>query len=81
MRVGELLGLAREIKGWTIRDLERETGISNALISQIETGHVKDPSFTKVVRLCEALGLPLNRAAEAVSLKRIKEIMRKPEKS
>lgn len=77
MTVGELIGLARAIKGWTIRDLERETGISNALISQIETGHVKEPSFTKVVRLCEALGLPLDRVAECVSLKRLKAILRK----
>lgn len=77
MRIGELIGLARAIKGWTIRDLERETGISNALISQIETGHVKDPSFTKVVRLCEALGLPLDRAAKCVSLKYLKSILRK----
>lgn len=77
MRIGELLGLARAIKGWTIRDLERETGISNALISQIETGHVKDPSFTKVVRLCEALGLPLDRAAHCVSLKAVKAVLRK----
>lgn len=78
MRVGELLGLAREIKGWTIRDLERETGISNALISQIETGHVKDPSFTKVVRLCEALNVSLDRAADLVSLKQLKAMLRKP---
>lgn len=76
MRVGELIGLARAIKGWTIRDVERETGISNALISQIETGRVKDPSFTKVVRICEALGLPLDRAAECVSLKHLKSMLR-----
>jgi transcriptional regulator with XRE-family HTH domain len=78
MRVGELLKLAREIKGYTVRDLERETGISNALISQIETGHVKQPSFINVVRLCEALNLPIERAANAVSLKAMKEILRQP---
>lgn len=77
MRVGELLSLAREIKGWTIRDVERETGISNALVSQIETGHIKDPSFTKVVRICEALGVPIDRAAECASLKQLKAMLRK----
>lgn len=65
MRLGELIALARELKGWTLRDLERETGISNALISQIERGQVKDPSFTRVVRLVDALGFSLDRAAEA----------------
>jgi len=63
MRLGELIGLARECKGWTLRDLERATGISNALISQIETGKVKDPGFTTVVRLADALGFTLDRAA------------------
>lgn len=77
MRVGEMIELARRVKGWTVRDLERETGISNSLISQIETGHVKDPSFTKVVRLCEALNLPLEKAAQCVSLKALKAILRK----
>lgn len=76
MRVGELLQLARQINGMSIRALEKETGISNALISQIETGHVKEPSFTNVVRLCEALNLPVQKAAEAVSLKRVKAVLR-----
>ncbi len=77
MRLGELLKLAREIKGWTIRDLERETGISNALISQVETGRIKEPSFTNVVRMSEALGLKIERAAECVSLKALKAMLRK----
>lgn len=64
MRLGEYLALARELKGWTIRDLEKRTGISNALISQIETGHVREPGFHRVVRIARALGLPLDRLAE-----------------
>jgi transcriptional regulator with XRE-family HTH domain len=78
VKLGELVGLAREIKGMTIRDVERESGVSNAVISQIETGHIKEPSFLKVVRICEALGLPLDRAAACVSLKGLKSILRKP---
>lgn len=78
MVLGELLKLGREIKGWSLRDLERECGISNAMLSQIESGHVKNPSFTSVVRICEALNLPLDRAAGLVSLKRLKDILRKP---
>lgn len=76
MHLGELLKLAREIKGMTIRQLEKETGVSNALISQIETRHVKEPSFTNVVRICEALNLPLQRAADCVSLARLKAVLR-----
>lgn len=65
MRLGELIGIARECKGWTLRDLEKVSGVSNALISQIETGKVKDPGFTTVVRLVDALGVTLDRAATA----------------
>ena len=62
--IGEWLALARELKGWTLRDLEKRTGISNALISQMETGHIKEPSFRNIVRLARALGLKLDRLAE-----------------
>lgn len=79
MRLGELIAIGRECKGWTLRDLERESGVSNALISQIETGKVKDPGFSIVVRLCEALGVSIGRAAETASLKRLKAILRKGE--
>ncbi|MBZ9894196.1 helix-turn-helix domain-containing protein [Mesorhizobium sp. BR1-1-6] len=63
--LGELIGIARECKGWTLRDLEKASGVSNPLISQIETGKVKDPGFRTVVRLMDALGLSLDRAADA----------------
>lgn len=64
MKLGQLIGLARELKGWTLRDLEKATGISNALLSQIETGHVRQPSFQRVVKIAKALGLKLERLAE-----------------
>lgn len=70
MRLGELIAVARECKGWSLRDLERVSGISNALISQIETGKVKDPGFATVVSLIDALGLTLDRAATALRSKR-----------
>jgi transcriptional regulator with XRE-family HTH domain len=66
MKLGELIAIARECKGWTLRDMERETGISNALISQIEHGHVKDPGFSTVIRMARALGMSLDRVAGTV---------------
>jgi transcriptional regulator with XRE-family HTH domain len=77
MRLGELLAIGRECKGWTLRRLEKECGISNALLSKIETGHVKDPGFSTVVRICEALGIKIDRAAETASLKVLKAMLRK----
>lgn len=64
MKVGQILKMAREIRGKTLRDLERETGISNALISQIETGHVRQPSFHSVVKLARVLNVKLDTLAE-----------------
>lgn len=63
--LAELISIARELKGWTLRDLEKASGVSNPLISQIETGKVRDPGFSTVIRLVDALGLSLDRAAKA----------------
>lgn len=64
MRLGELVSLARELKGWSLRELEKRSGVSNALLSQIETGKIKDPGFTTVVSICDALGVSIDRAAQ-----------------
>jgi transcriptional regulator with XRE-family HTH domain len=64
MRLGELIAIARECKRLTLRDLEKRCGVSNALLSQIETGKVKDPGFRNVVKIAKALNLKLNRLAE-----------------
>jgi HTH-type transcriptional regulator, competence development regulator len=64
MRLGKLLATMRNVEGLSLRDLERRTGISNALISQIETNHVKEPSWRNVVKIARALNLKLDRLAE-----------------
>lgn len=63
MRLGELIAIGRECKGWSLRELEKRCGVSNALLSQIETGKVKDPGFSTVVRITDALGVSIERAA------------------
>jgi transcriptional regulator with XRE-family HTH domain len=74
--IAKLIALARELKGWTLRDLEKETKISNALISQIETGHVKDPGFHTVMALCAALGISGERIAKAAQDERFLKVLR-----
>jgi transcriptional regulator with XRE-family HTH domain len=63
MKLGELIRLSRELKGWTLRELEKRCGVGNALLSQIETGRVRDPSFGKVVKIAGALNFKLDRLA------------------
>lgn len=64
MKLGELITVSRELKKMSQRDLEAKSGVSNALISQIETGTVKQPGFRTVCKLAAALGLALKRLAE-----------------
>lgn len=64
MTLGELVRKARQRKGWSLRDLERETGIKNPTLCWIENGHTKDPSWRNVVKIAKALNLKLNRLAE-----------------
>lgn len=63
MKLGELLAIARELKGWSQRELEKKSGVSHAIIAQMETGGIKSPSFIKVARLAKALNLSLDRLA------------------
>jgi transcriptional regulator with XRE-family HTH domain len=68
MRLGELIAIARECKGWTLRDLEKACGVANPLLSQIETSKVKDPGFSTVVRIADALGISIERVAATARL-------------
>jgi transcriptional regulator with XRE-family HTH domain len=63
MKLGELISLSRELRGFSLRELEKRCGVSNALLSQIETGHVKEPGFRTIAKIADALGLSLKRLA------------------
>ena len=64
MKLDEAIAYGRECKRLTLRQLEEATGISNALLSQIETGKVREPSWRNVVRIARALDLKLDRLAK-----------------
>jgi HTH-type transcriptional regulator, competence development regulator len=53
----ELLAAARKAKGVSLREVERATGVSNAYISQMETGAVAEPSPHKLQVLAKYYGL------------------------
>jgi transcriptional regulator with XRE-family HTH domain len=74
----ELLTLARELKGWSLRELMDKSGVHHALIFQMETGKICNPSFAKVVALSDALGLPLERCAVAIRAQGPKMINKGP---
>ena len=51
----------RKRVGLTLREIEEQTGISNAYLSQIEQGHRNPPSPAMLKRLAKALGVSQNQ--------------------
>lgn len=46
----------RQSKGLTLREVQGLTGISNAYLSQLESGKIKSPSYATIKKLVDALG-------------------------
>lgn len=55
--IGERLRLARLSRGWSQRDLERESGVPRGRISDLE--HTADPKIRNLRALARALGITL----------------------
>lgn len=64
MTVGSFFKLCREIKDVSLRDVERETNISNAYLSQIEGGKIVNPSFKIIYTLCKFYNVNMERFIE-----------------
>jgi len=54
--LGEYLKRARESSQLTLREVEKQTGVSNAYISQLESGKVAQPSPNILHKLCTLYG-------------------------
>jgi len=52
-KLGELLRKTRELKGESLRDVEKATDVSNAYLSQIESGKIDEPSPNKLKALAD----------------------------
>lgn len=58
---------ARTAKGMTQTRLAKATGIPRPWISQLEQGHIANPSFTKILKLMDALEMKLSVSYTAES--------------
>jgi transcriptional regulator with XRE-family HTH domain len=56
--VGIYLRSLRDTRGLSLREVEKKTGVSNAVLSQIESGQVKRPSPNTLFKLAELYGVP-----------------------
>lgn len=57
-KLGSFLASSRQHKKLTLRAVEAETGISNAYLSQLETGKIRSPSPKMLRKLSELYGVP-----------------------
>jgi len=62
--IGKYLRAIREAAGLTLRAVEGKTGVSNAFLSQIESGKVKRPSPVVLHKLADAFGVPYETLME-----------------
>jgi transcriptional regulator with XRE-family HTH domain len=58
--LGSRIKLLRKSKGWSLRQVERLTGISNAHLSMIERGLIKDPGVFKVWTLAKLFNVTVD---------------------
>jgi len=62
MNPAELIKFHRKAKGWTMRELARQSGVSVAYIAKIEKGE-GNPTISIMQPILEAMGLTLTLAA------------------
>lgn len=58
MTLAEELRSIRRARGHTLREVEAATGISNAYLSQLETGTIKQPSPNFLYKLADFYRIP-----------------------
>ena len=63
-RLGQYLRAMRDAKGLSLRQVEAKSGISNAFVSQMESGKVKQPSPVILYKLAETYGVPYESLME-----------------
>ena len=54
------LEFARIMKGWSLTELSKRSGVSAMCIYQIETGRTKCPREETMMALADALGVPIS---------------------
>lgn len=63
---GEYIKALRESKGLTLREVEKQTEVSNAYLSQLESSKIKQPSPTTLYKLAELYGVKYEVLMEKV---------------
>ncbi len=62
--LGQELRRLRMLKGTSLREVEKATGVSNAYLSQLENGKTDNPSPRVLHKLASHYGVPYTRLME-----------------
>lgn len=71
--LGDKLRQYRSLKGLTLRDVERETKVSNAYLNQLEQGNIKEPSPHFLHKLANFYGVPYTNLLKLAGYLTLKE--------
>ncbi len=75
MKWWNILKIARENKGLSLRQVEEKTNISNGYISQLENGLVKEPSFFKMLRLLSLYNVSVRDVGSELIVAEIRKLL------
>ena len=64
-RLAEELRTLRSVKKLSLREVEEQTGISNAYLSQLERAEAENPSPSKLQKLARCYGVPYESLMKA----------------
>jgi len=66
LNYGKYIKALRESKGMTLREVEKQTDISNAYLSQLESGKIKQPSPSNLYKLASLFNVSYEDLMEKV---------------
>ena len=64
--LAERLSCLRYVKKVSLREVEAQTGVSNAYLSQLETGKISDPGVGIISKLAEYYGASLDFVVKGI---------------
>jgi transcriptional regulator with XRE-family HTH domain len=66
--LGSILRFGRDGKGFTLREVEEATGVSNAYLSQLENDKIKKPSANVLYKLATLYGMTIEGLLQAAGI-------------
>lgn len=66
--LGQHLKFGRDGKGFTLREVEDTTGVSNAYLSQLENDKIKKPSANVLYKLSTLYGMTIEGLLQAAGI-------------